>query len=478
MQHHQLKCQTTNFLTDDEQAIVALCTPRGSGALALIRISGVNACGVANNLSRLSSGLSIAAVSTHTIHHGYVIDARGNNAVIDEVLFFVMHGPRTFTGQDTIEISCHNNHFIIDRIITCALAAGARAAKHGEFSKRAFLQGKIDLVQAEAINELITAPTEQALQQSLATVQGSLSSHIADITKRLTLLQGYVEASFEFLDEEQRDFDIDTQIRQRIQELLETIAGLKKHYSQQKYIKDGIRVALLGSVNAGKSTLFNALVGHERAIVADHAGTTRDSIETNIYSNGTFWLLIDTAGIRQTDDTIELKSIQRSLYEASLADIIVLVVDSTRELSEQELVQYQDLVAKYREKIIVVANKIDHTGSYDISGLPFIGTMPIIAVSAQQRCGVDVLQKALEEKMQALFAHLQSPFLLNQRHFALLTELEQGLQFIANMCTDGINYEVAACNLGGLQEKISELTGKNVTEKMLDAIFDEFCVGK
>lgn len=485
--------QPHHLLTDDQQAIVALCTPRGSGAIGLIRISGINAIAVADALAQLSSGSSLSKALSHTIHHGHVIDQRimsnQPGRIVDEVLFLLMKGPKTFTGQDTIEITCHNNPYIIEQIINLAIQHGARSARAGEFTKRAFLQGKVDLVQAESINELIGAQTERALRQSLAQLRGSLSESFLELQKEVVSLLGYVEASFEFLDEEQRDLDFDYAIRQRTADILDKVRALKAHFSQQKQIKEGIRVAILGLVNAGKSTLFNALLKQERAIVTPIAGTTRDSIETGLYRKGNFLLFIDTAGIRDTQDVIEQKGIQRSFNEALAADIILLVFDAARDLTPEQQQQYDDLITLHGNKIIIVINKVDEVHDDPLgqgSRLRSLSSpeshasddIKTVLVSAKNQTGIDSLEQAIEDKTQQLFAQNSSPFLLNQRQFKLLTEIETYLEFIANSYSGGIHYELVAYQLKDLLEKISELTGKNVTEQVLDMVFSEFCVGK
>ena len=475
MQH-----QTSHLLADDAQAIIALCTPRGSGAIALIRLSGVNAIDVADLIARLSSGNTLAQSPTHTIHHGYVIDQKNKNQIVDEVIFLLMRGPRTFTGQDTVEITCHNNQFIIEQILNLAVAHGARPAGPGEFSRRAFMNGKIDLVQAESINELLSAQTEHALKKSMSMLTGSLSQAVSHIQAELINLLGYVEASFEFLDEEQRDLDFNQAIMQRTQSILDYVNEMKAHFAHQKQVKEGIRIAVLGAVNAGKSTLFNALIKKERAIVADVAGTTRDSIEACVYSNGNFLLFIDTAGMRQTDDVIEQKGIERSFAEAASADVILLVVDATRTLTFQEVEQYQALINEYGAKIIVVVNKIDiQSSAKEACQLPTSwSNLPVMRVCAQLSMGINELHKSIESKVQELFAQGNAPYLLNQRQFKVLTEIGSRLEFIANSYSGGIHYELIAYKVKDLLEKVSELTGRNVTEQVLDTVFSEFCVGK
>ncbi len=467
----------THLIHNDQQAIVALCTPRGSGAIALIRISGQNALTVASSLARLSSLQQLSAASTHTIHHGFVIDPQTEEQ-IDEVLFLVMKAPRTFTGEDTVEITSHNNPFIIERIIDLAVQAGARAARPGEFTKRAFQHGKMDLIQAEALNDMIHAQTELALKQSQAQMHGTLSNALTGIELQLVAVLGYVEATFEFLDEEQRDLDFAAAIAKRINAIHTGIIALKQHFALQKQVKQGVRVALVGSVNAGKSTLFNALVGQERAIVTDIPGTTRDSIEASVYKQGAFWLFIDTAGIRQTDDVVEKKGIERSFSAVQEADVVLLVVDAARVMTTQETEVYDQLLTLAGDKALVVFNKIDAASSLSKTTLFQPKNYPLFNVSAKKNDGLAVLQTAVEERVQALFAQAKSPYLLNQRQFKLLTEIQFDLEAIAKTFVDGVHYELLAYHVKELLEKVSELTGKNVTEQMLDMVFGEFCVGK
>lgn len=465
------------ILLSDQEAIISLCTPRGSGAIALLRLSGDNAIDVANTISKLFSGKKLKDCFTHTIHHGYVVDA--NSQIIDEVLFFLMHAPKTFTGQDTVEISCHNNPFIIEQIIELAIKAGARLAGRGEFTKRAFLNNKVDLIQAESINELINAQTELALRKSMAQLQGGLSSCMHEIESELVGFLSLVEGSFEFFEEEQQDLDIDKMIKERMFGVLNNLKEIKINFNQQQQIKNGINVSLIGWVNAGKSTLFNSLLKKDRAIVTNIEGTTRDSVECSMYKNGNFWLLVDTAGLRQTQDFIEQEGIERSKKQAAISDIILLVFDLSKVLSEQQVKIYKEIIEKYRDKIIIVANKVDAQDEQATEQLKSITDYSeVIKVSAIEKKGIDVLESVIESKIQELFSKLQSPFLLNQRQYNLVVELEQKLEFIVNKYSDKIQYELIAYHLKGMLEKLSELTGRSVSEKVLDRVFSDFCIGK
>jgi len=452
------------------EPIIAQCTPQGSGAIALLRLSGDNAFFVADRMSALFGTKKLSEQPTHTIHYGHVVDPHGNR--IDQVLFLAMRAPRTFTGEDTIEITCHNNQFIVQNILQAAINAGARLAQEGEFSRRAVQNNKIDIVQAEAINDLIHANTQLALKQSLCQLEGSFTQWITSIEKQLIKALALSEASFEFLDEENMEFNV--QIKEIIDQVLTAANNLKVTFNQQQQIRSGIRIAIIGSVNAGKSSLFNALLNKERAIVTNIAGTTRDVIEAGLYKNGNYWTLIDTAGLRTTNDIIEQMGINRSHEEAHKADIILLVCDGSHELSSSELTVYQELLTLYKDKTIIIVNKSDlpqHANS-------IINTNKTYAAHNNDKNSICTIENAIQEKITTLFASIGSPFLLNQRHFNALLSLEQKLSTINTMLTEKPSYELISYHLQDALTTLSELTGKTISEAGMDAVFREFCVGK
>jgi tRNA modification GTPase len=454
----------------DQETIIAQCTPQGSGALALLRISGDDALVIASKMSALASGIPLHAVPSHTVHYGSVINQKTSEQ-IDQVLFIVMHAPKTFTGQHVVEITCHNNQFLIEAIIAQAVEHGARIAQQGEFSKRAFLHGKIDLVQAEAINELIHASTQNALKQALAQVEGTFSAWITTLEKELIKNLALADASFEFIDEE---MEFGNRIKESIETVLTSLSTIKQTFNQQQHIRQGIRVALLGSVNAGKSSLFNALVKRNRAIVSPQAGTTRDTLEAGMYKEGYYVTFIDTAGLRETQDHIEQEGIQRSFSEAHQADIILLVFDSSRIMTAQEKTIYQELLHLHGDKIICIANKADKEVSHSLS----LSTHAL-KTSALDTASIRALEEALDKKIRALFSHLASPFLLNTRQATLLISLEKKLAAIlALTMEDAIEYEIVAYHLKIALENLTELSGKTISEHSMDAIFKEFCIGK
>lgn len=456
----------------DTQPIVACCTARGAGAIALIRIAGETAVTVADRIAQLPGGKILSATQTHTIEYGFVVDTEGNK--IDTVLFLVMHAPRTFTGQDTVEITAHNNPFIIDAIINVAIKAGARLAEPGEFSKRAVLAGKMDLLQAEALHEFIQAGTMQGLKSSYAQLSGSLSQEIAALEKKLLHTLALSNASFEFIEEENLEFG--NSICSMIQECATQVERLIATFPLQQQLKEGARIALVGSVNAGKSSLFNALLGSKRAIVTPIAGTTRDVIEAGMYRAGQHQTLIDTAGIRTTHDIIEQEGIERSEHEAAKADVVLVVIDSTRPLSAEETTTYDRLIAAHASKAILVYTKSD---------LPSLVSyrapqpLPTLTVSVHKPETIIALVAQIDShhatRIQAGHA---TPYLLNERQMRLLRTTQEKLTTLQTIVRTKIAYEIIAHHLQDVLATLSELTGKSVSEASMDAIFKEFCVGK
>jgi tRNA modification GTPase len=460
----------------ENQVIVARSTAAGSGAIAIVRVTGNGACEVVDSISVLASGKKITECLTHTIHYGSVVDATG--ATIDHVLFMVMHGPKTFTGQDTVEINCHNNPFIIEAIIATAIAAGARLAHNGEFTRRAVHNEKIDLLQAEAINELIHANTQMNLKQSLAQMDGSLSAWIQRLEKNCIKALAFCESSFEFLDEE---MTFDAQIRAILENCLHEIVTIKQHFDQQQRIRSGVRIAIIGAVNAGKSSLFNALFGAQRAIVSEVAGTTRDVIEAGMYKNGNYWTVIDTAGLRYTNDCIEQEGIKRSYEQAHLADIILLVVDGTHSLTAGQREVYDALQVQYAHKIIPIYSKSDLVSGNAAAGFGgnYFAEGSYVTISAKNNSGIAHVEQRIQALIDQLFKSAQSPFLLNQRQFNLILGLEKMLQeIVCQLDVEYVQHELIAYHLNDALAHLSELTGKTISEQAMDVVFREFCVGK
>jgi tRNA modification GTPase len=488
-------------LAHDEQSIIALCTPRGAGALALIRLTGTDAVAIADCIAKLPSKKKLADMPTHTIHYGTVIDA--NSSAIDQVLFLLMRGPKTFTGHDTVEITCHNNPHIIETIINLAITSGARHAQPGEFTRRAVLNNKIDIIQAEAINELIAAQTLTATKQALSQVSGSLSAQLGEVERRLLKSLMFCEATFEFLDEENVSFD--DSIQTEINQALTLLSRLEKSFDAQEILRQGVRVALIGSVNAGKSSLFNALLGRERAIVTPIAGTTRDVIESTITRDGFQMTLVDTAGLRTTDDVIEQEGIRRSHQEAALADIVLLVRDGSQMLTDQEATLYKDLEDTCAAKCITVATKADLLNKIIINkSSPALSTSSNscnsetsfavnnthpqtstfnksapINISNTTGLGIVELEDLIQEKITARMNTSDAPFLVTKRQQTLLSETIQRLNDVNALLRQApVAHELISHQLRDTLALLGECTGKTISEASMDAIFKTFCVGK
>lgn len=468
--------------------IVAQCSPQGTGAISLIRVSGTHAFECVDKVAQLASKKRLADVATHTIHHGLVVDPSTNHT-LDDVMFLAMRAPRTFTGQDSIEITCHGNPIIIQKIIDVIVAAGARHAERGEFTRRALENGKLDLLQAEAIHDLIVAQTEQAAQAALGQVHGSLSHHIQQIEQLLVNVIMLTEASFEFGAEEHDDLNYDHLVHQSFEQLTTYINQLTTDINRQKYVQTGYRIACVGSVNAGKSTLFNALINRERAIVSNIPGTTRDVVDATIYHHGNTFTLVDTAGLRITNDVIESLGIAKTWDEAALADVILLIIDATREVQPLEQEVYDQLVAKYGDKIICVMNKMDEQ-IFARPEPPLVlqqsakalanaeSKASFISASGLKKTGISEIFTAIEHKVAHLNTTTSTPFILNARHIALISQLAQVLEQTAPLRAPVIQYELLAHHLREALAHTAQLTGKNLSETILDHVFASFCVGK
>jgi len=458
--------------------IVAQATPSGPGAIALIRLSGKFVRECVAKLSKCMGKKTIASIPSHTVHLGYIVDKHGEK--IDQVLFIVMDAPKSFTGENTIEITCHNNPFIINAIISRCIECGARHAAAGEFTQRAFENNKISLIEGEAINDLICAQSEQALKKALAQVDGNFSHYIAGLEQDILTILAYCQASFEFLEQEH---DFAPQIIEQITALLQRIQTIKADYPMQHVIKEGIKIALVGSVNAGKSSLFNALLGKAQAIVTDIAGTTRDTLYGSLYQQGAFWTFIDTAGIRVSNDIIEQEGIKRSYQAAEQADIVLIVLDSSRELSEHECELYSDIANMHTTKSIFVLTKSDlpqKTTAETVNTLfADINNKHILSVSSHDTSSVFAVKNTLMQLVQKIFDTMQAPFLLSARQYHLIDAVEKVLQNTLPLAqSECVYYELISKELQQALEHLSALTGKTVSTNIIDTVFRTFCVGK
>jgi tRNA modification GTPase len=439
--------------------IAAIATPLGEGGMALIRISGARAFNTADIVFK--GGIIPSAAPTHTIHYGHIVSGSG---VVDEVLLSVLRAPRTFTGEHTAEITCHGGILSAKLVLDCCLAAGARLAEPGEFTRRAFLNGRIDLAQAEAVIDLIHSRTELALKAANEQLAGALSKKINLLRDDLMRILAHVEAHIDFPDE---DIAPDTreQLLQRLRSALTFIDELLRTAPEGQILRRGIRAAIVGKPNVGKSSLLNQLLGRDRAIVSPTPGTTRDTIEETANIRGIPVIFIDTAGLRDSSDFIEQEGIRRSKESLDRADLILHVLDGSEPLAD-------DLSSTAHKKRILIANKCDLPDKLNLRE-------PSIPISCSTGAGLEELKDAIKNLVWKGGAGSEmNEVMINARHEEALRRARGGLNHTIEAFSAGASIELAAMDLRLAVNAVGEIVGKTTTEDLLDSIFSQFCLGK
>lgn len=446
------------------RTIVAISTPVGEGGVAMIRISGKEAFSIAGKFF----SKNVLQLQSHVLTHGKILSLDGE--VIDEVMIAKMDAPKTFTGENTVEIFCHGSLLIQKKIIHIAIAAGANLAMPGEFSYQSFMNGKMDLSQAEAIQELIHAKNDYALKAAENQLQGLLSKKVEKFRQDLIEIAAVIDAWVDY-PEEGLEFKTEEEILFDLEKTQKEITQLKNTFQDGQKLNLGIKLCLLGAPNAGKSSLMNALLGYDRAIVTPIAGTTRDLLQEDLVLFGLNFKLIDTAGIRNTEEIIEKEGIKRSKAAANEADLVLYVIDTTVPLSAIEL---ETLDALPAEKTIIVWNKTDLE-----SICPFLEKFTAVKISAKNRIGLDELKKAIEDKV-----HIAPDFgkdevlITKERHHQSLCDCLENLDKVISGLKDNVSCEFISFDLRMSLKSLSEIIGFDLSESILDSIFSKFCVGK
>lgn len=456
-----------------ETTIAAISTAMSESGIGIIRVSGPEALDIVSRIYRSKGGKKdINKVPTHTIHYGYVYDGE---ELIDEVLVMVMRAPRTFTGEDTVEIDCHGGVYAMRRVLETVLKNGAKTASPGEFTKRAFLNGKMDLSQAEAVMDVIQAKNEYALKSSMEQLRGSVQKAIRDIRKDLIYHIAYIESALD--DPEHISLDgYSQELLEIVEKAQEEIAHLLKTASDGKMIKEGIRTVILGKPNAGKSSLLNVLVGENRAIVTDIEGTTRDILEEYINLHGISLRMIDTAGIRETEDVVEKIGVNRARDMAKEADLILYVVDSSRPLDEndEEIISMLD-----SRKAIVLYNKTDLEPKVDMKVLKERVNRPVISVSAKEETGIRELEKEIKNMFfSGEISFNDEVYITNARHKEALMEAAESLRLVKNSIEMDMPEDFFSIDLMNAYESLGRIIGESVGEDLVNEIFSKFCMGK
>lgn len=459
----------TNLLED---TIAAIATPIGEAAISMIRVSGNKAI---QNIAIIFRGKKdLNDVKSHTAHFGKIIDEQEN--AIDEVVCTVFKMPHSFTGENVVEVTCHGGTHITKRVFERIIETGIRPALPGEFSKRAFLNGKIDLSQAEAIADLIHAQSDKAYRTSIEQLEGRLSVEINSIRNKLIELLGILELELDFI-EENIELIEKKNVEDRITDILCEVEQLLKTYKYGKVWREGIKVAIIGSPNAGKSSLLNALLKKERAIVTEIPGTTRDFIEEKILINGVMFRLIDTAGLRATNDPIEKEGIKRTKKVAKNADVIILVHDSTKKFRDRENELIKEIIDKQdRKKVIIANNKIDLHKSMKINNWK---GYEVVGISALTLKGLDDLEKKLSEIVIDNSIEIkETATITNERHYSALLRTKEGITLALNSIKNGESNEFITANIRIALNALGEIVGVVTTEEILNNIFSKFCIGK
>jgi tRNA modification GTPase len=448
------------------ETIAAVATPPGEGGVAIVRISGDQALEVA---SRVFKGPVHSYVS-HSVHAGHVLNAAG--LIIDHVLLLVMKGKRSFTGENTVEIHCHGGNLITRRVLDAVLYAGARAARPGEFTFKAFMNGKLDLSQAEAIQELICAKNERALDAAENQLHGMLSKKIEGFQNDLINAAAILEAWVDF-PEEGLEFASLAEISQMIEEVCLRMEHLAHTFHNGRILHDGISLCLIGCPNVGKSSLMNAFLDKDRAIVSSIPGTTRDVLEDQMRLNGLNFRLIDTAGIRQADDDIEKEGIRRSQVAMKEADLILVVFDASRGLEEEDFRLIQQIP---QHKAIAIWNKTDLPHP---NPLPFLDFPRIVSVSATSRQGLDELFRQIDEVIWEKGPPSKEEVLItNVRHKEALNEAIKAARSLLEGLKHEVSPEFLSMDMRLCLSELGKIIGSNITEDVLTAIFSKFCIGK
>lgn len=453
--------------------IAAIATAMSNSGIGIVRISGDEALDVADRIFRPKKGSrKVSDMETHTIHYGYVTDG---DEVIDEVMLLIMKAPRSYTCEDTIEIDCHGGVLVMKKILETVLKYGARPAEPGEFTKRAFLNGRIDLSQAESVIDVINAQNELALKSSVSQLQGAVLEKIKAIRAVVLHEIAFIESALD--DPEHISLEgYPEQLHEIMSDAHSKVKKLLDSSDNGKMLKEGINTAIVGKPNAGKSSLLNILVGEERAIVTEIAGTTRDILQEQIQIGGIGLNVIDTAGIRDTEDIVEKIGVNKSREYIEKADLIIYVVDSSTELDEndQEIIE-----AIQNKKAIVLLNKSDLDAKTDASVLQTQLSKPILSISAKNNTGIHELETLIEEMFfSGKLSFNDEVYITNIRQKNALAEAQNSLKMVLQSIADGMPEDFFTIDMMNAYEALGTIIGESVGEDLVNEIFSKFCMGK
>ncbi|RHW48562.1 tRNA uridine-5-carboxymethylaminomethyl(34) synthesis GTPase MnmE [Bombilactobacillus bombi] len=452
--------------------IAAISTPLGEGAISIVRLSGEQAIEIANKVTRK---VDLTQVASHTINYGHVFDPETDQN-IDEVMISVMRAPKTFTREDVVEINTHGGIMATNLVLQTLLSNGARLAEPGEFTKRAFLNGRIDLTQAESVMDIIRAKTDKAMQQALNQLDGSLAHLIHNLRQEILEVLAQVEVNIDY-----PEYDTDEMttklLLEKAQEVSQQIAGLLKTANKGQILNHGLQTAIIGKPNVGKSSLLNVLAHQQRAIVTDVAGTTLDVIEQMANINGIPLQLVDTAGIHETDNKVERLGVDRSLQAINDADLVLMLLDGSRPLEAED---QRLLSLTQNKKRIIIINKMDLPQSLELEQLPTnIQQENVVQISAVAQQGIDQIEERIE---QLFFTGIENTannaVVTNARQVGLLKQAQQALEDVKSGIKNQMPIDLVQIDMTNCWDKLGEITGESAPDELITQLFSQFCVGK
>ena len=456
-----------------DDTIAAIATAPGEGGIGIIRKKKKKSLQVAQSIFKSKSGKMIKDYNARTLIYGTVVD---NEKVIDEVLVAYMKGPNSYTAEDVIEINCHGGFISVKKILELILSKGVRLAEAGEFTKRAFLNGRIDLSQAEAIIDVIKSKTDMAHEVAQSQLEGSLAKKIKDLRMNVTEVLAHLEVSIDFAEEDVEEITYQT-LEEKALELRNEIKKLYDTAESGKILRDGLKTVIVGKPNVGKSSLLNSILGENRAIVTDIAGTTRDVIEEFVNIKGIPLKIVDTAGIRETEDVVEKIGVEKSRESFSTADLVIMVLDASRKLSEEDMEILESLKNK---KTIVLLNKMDLEPQIELEKIEeFVNSEDIIKISALKHQGIEELQ----DKIEAMVYHgsvknSSNLMITNSRHKDALFKAYESINDAISAIEQRMPYDFIEVDFKNIWDYLGYINGDTVREDLLDTIFANFCIGK
>ena len=445
--------------------IAAISTTMGVGAISIIRVSGNDSINIVNKIFK---GKDLTNVDSHTITYGHIID---NENDIDEVLVSIMKAPRTFTREDVVEINTHGGIAITNKVLELLLLNGCRLAEPGEFTKRAFLNGRIDLIEAEGVMDLINSKTEKSRKLAINQVNGEVSKLIKDLRQKVIEILANIEVNIDYPEYEDIEEMTNSMILSNIDSIEKEIKNILKHSEDSKLIKDGIKTIIIGSPNVGKSSILNRLLNEEKAIVTDIAGTTRDIVEGNVIIDGIVLNMIDTAGIRETDDIVESIGVKKSLDLINEADLILYVLNNNEELTNEE----KEILERIKDKNnIVIVNKIDLENKLNLNEVP-----NYIEMSVKEDKGINELRKKIKEMFNLeQIEQNDYTYLSSARSISLLKKSLESLDAVKKGIENNMPVDMVEIDLKQMWSTLGEIIGETYTDELIDQLFSQFCLGK